>query len=57
MKERVELVKEQLILTHPLIDFEIQKCYQNEPKSNGVYSNIRHLRHRKVMFHSKFLRF
>ena len=24
--------------THPLINFEIQKYYQNEPKFNGVYS-------------------
>ena len=23
---------------HPLTNFEIQKYYQNEPKSNGVYS-------------------
>ena len=23
---------------HPLTSFEIQKYYQNEPKSNGVYS-------------------
>ena len=23
---------------HPLIKFEIQKYYQNEPKFNGVYS-------------------
>ena len=23
---------------HPLINCEIQKCYQNEPKFNGVYS-------------------
>ena len=23
---------------HPLINFEIQKCYKNEPKFNGVYS-------------------
>ena len=23
---------------HPLTNFEIQKCYQNEPKFNGVYS-------------------
>ena len=23
---------------HPLTNFEIQKCYQNEPKLNGVYS-------------------
>ena len=22
---------------HPLTNFEIQKCYQNEPKFNGVY--------------------
>ena len=26
------------MLPHPLIDFEIQKYYQNEPKFNGVYS-------------------
>ena len=23
---------------HPLTGFDIQKCYQNEPKFNGVYS-------------------
>ena len=23
---------------HPLINFEIQKCYQNESRFNGVYS-------------------
>ena len=23
---------------HPLTNFEIQKCYQNEPKFSGVYS-------------------
>ena len=23
---------------HSLTNFEIQKCYQNEPKFNGVYS-------------------
>ena len=23
---------------HPLTNFEIQKCYQNEPMFNGVYS-------------------
>ena len=23
---------------HPLTNFEIQKCYQSEPKFNGVYS-------------------
>ena len=22
---------------HPLTNFEIQKCYQNEPRFNGVY--------------------
>ena len=23
---------------HPLTNFEVQKCYQNKPKFNGVYS-------------------
>ena len=23
---------------HPLTNFKIHKCYQNEPKFNGVYS-------------------
>ena len=23
---------------HPLTSFEIEKCHQNEPKFNGVYS-------------------
>ena len=23
---------------HPLTNFEIQKCYENEPRFNGVYS-------------------
>ena len=27
-----------LVPSHPLTNFEIQKCYQNEPKFNGVYS-------------------
>ena len=27
-----------LMPPHPLTDFEIQKYYQNEPKSNGIYS-------------------
>ena len=27
-----------LILPHPLITFEIQKYYQNQPRFNGVYS-------------------
>ena len=26
------------MLPHPLTNFEIQKEYQNEPRSNGVYS-------------------
>ena len=26
------------MLPHPLINFEIQKYYQNEPKFNGGYS-------------------
>ena len=26
------------MLSHPLVNFEIQKYYQNEPKFNGVYS-------------------
>ena len=27
-----------LMPPHPLTNFEIQKYYQNEPRSNGVYS-------------------
>ena len=27
-----------LMLPHPLINFEIQKYYQNEPKFNGAHS-------------------
>ena len=26
-----------LMPSHPLTNFEIQKCYQNEPRLNGVY--------------------
>ena len=26
------------MLPHPLINFEIQKYFQNKPKFNGVYS-------------------
>ena len=26
------------MLLHPLTNFEIQKCYQNKPKLNGIYS-------------------
>ena len=26
------------MLPNPLTNFEIQKCYQNEPRFNGVYS-------------------
>ena len=27
-----------MILPHPLTSFEIEACYQNEPRFNGVYS-------------------
>ena len=27
-----------LILLHPLTNFQIKNCYQNEPRFNGVYS-------------------
>ena len=27
-----------LTLPHPLTIFETQKCYQNEPRFNGVFS-------------------
>ena len=27
-----------LMPPHPLTNFEIQKCFQNEPRFNGVYS-------------------
>ena len=27
-----------LMPPHPLTNFEIQNCYQNEPRFNGVYS-------------------
>ena len=26
------------MLPHPLTNFEIQRCYENEPRFNGVYS-------------------
>ena len=26
------------MLLHPLTNFELQQCYQKEPKFNGVYS-------------------
>ena len=29
---------------YPLTNFEIQKCYQNEPKFNFVYSSINYLK-------------
>ena len=28
----------ELVKAHPLTDFEIQKCYVNEPRFNGVFS-------------------
>ena len=27
-----------LMLPHPVTNFEIQKCYQNEPRFNGIFS-------------------
>ena len=27
-----------LMLPHPLTNFEVQRCYQNEPRFNGVFS-------------------
>ena len=27
-----------LIPPHPLTNFNIQKCYQNQPRHNGIYS-------------------
>ena len=27
-----------LMPTHPLTNFEIQRCYENEPRFNGVFS-------------------
>ena len=27
-----------LMLLHPLTKFEIQKCYKNDPRLNGVFS-------------------
>ena len=40
--EIIKKVKKQqnefLILPHPLINFEIEKYYQNEPRFNGIYS-------------------
>ena len=44
LKVHLEQVKAQLeqvrilMLPDPLINFEIQKCYQNEPRFNSVYS-------------------
>ena len=26
------------MLPHPLRNFQIQKCYQNEPRFNGIFS-------------------
>ena len=34
----IRVGQEFLMLPHSLSNFEIQKCYQNEPKFNGVYS-------------------
>ena len=37
MKEQLELVRIFNVVSS-FKNFEIQKCYQNEPKFNGVYS-------------------
>ena len=37
MKERLKQVGI-LIPPYPLTDFDIQNCYQDEPRFNGVYS-------------------
>ena len=29
---------------HPLTNYEIQKYYQNEPKFNGIYSEVIYLK-------------
>ena len=29
---------------HPLTNFEIKKCYENEPKVNGIYSEMIYLK-------------
>ena len=38
VKEKLEQVKIFNAFPHPLINFEIQKYYKNEPKFNGLYS-------------------
>ena len=38
MKALLESRSGFFIPPHPLTNFEIQKCYQNKPKFNGVYS-------------------
>ena len=35
---RTKAVQDFLVSPHPLPNFEIQKCYQTEPKFHGVYS-------------------
>ena len=39
-KQEDQIIKTKWILMppHPLTNFEIQKCYQNEPRLHGVYS-------------------
>ena len=34
----MDLKKVFLIPSHPLTNLETQKCYQNKPRFNGVYS-------------------
>ena len=37
-EDRTKAVQDFLVSPHPLPNFEIQKCYQTEPKFHGVYS-------------------
>ena len=36
------------MLPYPLTNFEIQKCYKNEPRFNGVFSRNNLLKKKKV---------
>ena len=41
-----------LIPPHPLTNFEIQKCYQNEPRFNSAYSRDNLPKHSSVKWYS-----
>ena len=40
-----------LMLPHPLVNFKIQKYYENEPRFNGVYSRNNLPEKKKKMGH------